>query len=107
MNSDIIAACEAFSLGQPKAAIALFSEDVAWNIVGDRSIVGLKEVKDLCKDAAKQGEPNFRNIRTICAESHIIVEGADLDSEIYYCDIYAIEDGALTEITSYGLSQEQ
>lgn len=107
MNSDFTAACEAFSLGQTAEALKLSSEDIAWNIVGDRSVVGLKDVKAMCKEAAKQGAPNFRNIRTICAESHIIVEGADLDSDVYYCDIYAVEDNSICEITSYGLSGEQ
>jgi len=107
MNSDFTTACQAFSLGQPAEALKSFAEDIAWNIVGDRSVVGLKEVKAMCKEAAKQGTPNFKNIRSICADSHIIVEGADLDSDVYYCDIYAIEDDTITEITSYGLSSEQ
>ncbi|MFT4902039.1 MAG: hypothetical protein ACI81V_001322 [Lentimonas sp.] len=107
MNSDFITACEAFSLGQPAAALKMFSEDIAWNIVGDRSVVGLKEVKAMCKEAAQAGEPNFRNIRTITTESYIIVEGADLNSEVYYCDIYAFEGESITEVTSYGLSGEQ
>lgn len=104
MNTQLIRACEAFSSGKPEAAIALLAEPVEWRIVGDRTIKGRAAVKTMCEDAAAQGAPNFKNGRVIQAKHHVIVEGGDRDSDLHYCDIFTVEDGAITEITSYSLT---
>lgn len=104
MNSTIIAACEAFSKGDAQPALTFIAEDIEWHIVGDRTIDGNAAVEAMCADAAAQGTPNFQNGRVIKAKSHIIVEGADLDTDMHYCDIYAIEKDQIVEITSYCLT---
>ncbi|MDQ8208504.1 nuclear transport factor 2 family protein [Coraliomargarita sp. SDUM461003] len=106
MNAKIIAACEAFSKGKAEAALPLLAEDIQWHIVGDRSIDGSAAVKEMCEEAAAQGEPNFENGRVIKAKNHIIVEGADHDTGMHYCDIYTSENDEITEITSYSLAGE-
>ena len=58
----------------------------------------------MCADAAAQGRPNFQNGRVIKAKNHLIVEGSDLDTDMHYCDIYAIEKEQIVEITSYCLT---
>jgi ketosteroid isomerase-like protein len=104
MNAKIIAACEAFSKGDSAGALPLIADDIEWHIVGDRTISGNTAVRDMCEDAATHGSPNFKNGRVIRAKNHVIVEGADLDTEMHYCDIYAIEQGRIVEITSYSLA---
>lgn len=104
MNAKIIAACEAFSMGDPAPAQAFLAENIEWHIVGDRTIDGHAAVQEMCDDAAAQGTPHFKNGRVIKAKHHIIVEGADLDSDMHYCDIYAIDGGQIAEITSYSLA---
>ena len=104
MNAKIIAACEAFSIGKPEAALPFLSKDIEWHIVGDRTIDGNAAVREMCEDAAAQGEPNFENGRVIKAKNHIIVEGADHDTGMHYCDIYTSENDQITEITSYSLA---
>ncbi|MGC6425001.1 MAG: nuclear transport factor 2 family protein [Lentimonas sp.] len=104
MNAKIIAACEAYSRGEGEKAFALISEEVQWHIVGDHTIIGLEGVKEMCAEAASQGMPNFENTRTITGKHHVIVEGSDLENDVHYCDIYTIEDGRITEITSYSLA---
>jgi replication-associated recombination protein RarA len=104
MKSQITDACFAFSTGDSKKALTFIFEDVVWNIVGDREIEGLDAVKEICEEAAKEGPPNFKNIRTIESKFHVICEGANLDSDVYYCDIYTIENDLINEITSYCLS---
>lgn len=104
MNAKIIAACEAFSMGDPKAALTFLADGIEWHIVGDRTIDGNEAVKEMCADAATQGTPNFQNGRVIKAKNHIIVEGADLDTDMHYCDIYAVEKDEIVEITSYSLA---
>jgi hypothetical protein len=104
MNAKIIAACEAFSMGKPEAALSFLADGIEWHIVGDRTIDGNAAVKEMCEDAASQGEPNFENGRVIKAKNHIIVEGADHDTGMHYCDIYTIENDEICEITSYSLA---
>jgi len=104
MNAKIIAACEAFSMGNAEAAQPYIAEAIEWHIVGDRTIDGNAAVKEMCDDAAAQGKPNFQNGRVIKAKNHVIVEGADLDTDMHYCDIYAIDGGEIVEITSYCLT---
>jgi hypothetical protein len=106
MNAKIIAACEAFSMGKPEAALSFLAESIEWHIIGDRTIDGNAAVKEMCEDAASQGEPNFQNVRVIKAKNHIVVEGADLDTDMHYCDIYTVEKDEITEITSYSLAGE-
>lgn len=91
-------------MGDAVPAQAFIADDIEWHIVGDRTIDGNAAVKEMCEDAASQGTPNFKNGRVIKAKNHIIVEGADLDSEMHYCDIYAIDGGQIVEITSYSLA---
>jgi len=91
-------------MGKSESALRLMPDDIAWNIVGDRTIDGITDVKAMCEDAAAQGTPNFQNVRVIRAKSHVIVEGADLDSDMHYCDIYAIDQSEIVEITSYCLT---
>ena len=104
MNAKIVAACEAYSRGDGDKAFALISEDVQWHIIGDHTIMGLAGLKEICAEATAQGKPNFENTRTIQAKHHVIIEGFDLENDVHYCDIYTVEDGLITEITSYSLA---
>ena len=104
MNAQIIAACEAFSMGESSAALDFIADGIEWHIVGDRTIDGNAAVKEMCEDAASQGKANFQNGRVIKGKNHIIVEGADLDTDMHYCDIYTIDKEHVVEITSYCLT---
>ena len=53
----------------------------------------------MCEEAAYEGKANFQNGRVIRGKNHIVVEGADLDTDIHYCDIYTIEREQIMEIT--------
>lgn len=91
-------------MGKPEAALSFIADGIEWHIVGDRTIDGNAAVKEMCEDAASQGEPNFENGRVIKAKNHVIVEGADHDTGMHYCDIYTVENGEICEITSYSLA---
>jgi hypothetical protein len=105
MNAKITAACQAFSLGQSARALPLIADEVEWHIVGDHSIIGKAGVEDTCAEAEAEGNPNFKNLRTIESKSHVIVEGHDLEGDVHYCDIYTIEENLIYEITSYCLAR--
>ena len=104
MNTEITAACEAFSMGESTAALEFIAACIEWHIVGDRTIDGNAAVKEMCEDAASQGKANFQNGRVIKGKNHLVVEGADLDTDMHYCDIYTIEKNKIMEITSYCLA---
>lgn len=92
-------------MGNAKRAQPYLADCIQWHIVGDRTIDGPSAIQDMCAEAASQGQPNFQNGRVIKAKNHIIVEGADRDSDMHYCDIYAIEKEQIVEITSYCLAE--
>lgn len=58
----------------------------------------------MCEEAASQGKANFQNGHVIKGKNHIVVEGADLDTDMHYCDIYTIEQEQIKEIASYCLA---
>ena len=68
--------------------------------MGDRTIDGNVTIKEMCQEAASQGKANLQNCRVIKGKNHIVVEGADLDTNIHYCDIYTIAKEQIMEITS-------
>lgn len=107
MKPKIIAACEAFSLGQSAKALPQIADEAEWHIVGDHIIVGKAGIENTCEEAEAEGNPNFKNMRTIEGKFHVIVEGNDLDSDIHYCDIYTIEEDTIYEITSYCLARQE
>lgn len=94
-------------MGDPAAALAHLADGIEWHIVGDRTIDGNAAVQEMCADAASQGTPNFQNGRVIKAKNHLIVEGADLDTDMHYCDIYTVEKDEIVEITSYSLADAE
>ena len=104
MHAKIIAACETFSMGNSAAALDFIADGIEWHIVGDRTIDGNAAVKEMCEDAASQGKANFQKGSVIKGKNHIVVEGADLDTDMHYCDIYTIEQEQIMEITSYCLA---
>ena len=104
MNAKISAACEASSIGNSAVALDFIADGIVWHIVGVRTIDGNAAVKEMCEDAASQGKANFQNGRVIKGKNHIVVEGADLDTDMHYCDIYTIEQEQIMEITSYCLT---
>ena len=90
-------------MGDSIAALEFIADGIEWHIVGDRRIDGDVTIKEMCEEAASQGKANFQNGRVIKDKNHIVVEGADLDTDIHYCDIYTIEKEQIMEITSYCL----
>ena len=91
-------------MGDSAAALDFIADGIEWHIVGDRTIDGNAAVQEMCEDAASQGKANFQNGRVIKGKNHIVVEGADLDTDVHYCDIYTIEQEQTMEITSYCLA---
>ena len=91
-------------MGDSAAALEFIAESIERHIVGDRTIDGNIAVIEMCEEAASQGKANFQNGRVIKGKNHIVVEGADLDTDMHYCDIYTIEQEQIMEITSYCLA---
>ena len=90
-------------MGDSVAALEFIAEGIECHNVADRTIDGNVTIKEMCEEAASQGKANFQNGRVIKGKNHIVVEGADLDTDIHYCDIYTIEKEQIMEITSYCL----
>ena len=90
-------------MGDSVVALEFIAEGIECHIVGDRTIDGNVTTKEMCEEAASQGKANFQNGRVIKGKNHIVVEGADLDTDMHYCDIYNIEQAQNNENTTYSL----
>lgn len=102
MDRKIIAACEAFSLGDAKGAVEWIDPEVIWNVVGAKTILGRQAMMEFCAEMTANGCPEFKNARTTVGESQVVVEGAELKEDgVSYCDSYAIRNGMIVEIRSY------
>ena len=91
-------------MGDSAAALDFIAGGIEWHIVGDLTIDGNAAVKEMCEEATSLDKSNFQNGRVINGKNHIVVEGADLDTDVHYCDIYTIEQEQIKEITSYCLA---
>jgi ketosteroid isomerase-like protein len=104
MDAALIAACEAFSVGDSHLAMAHIDAAVQWEIVGDHRIIGRDGVEQACTEAAQAGTPDFTNHRVHAQTDTVIVEGSNCNGDLHYCDIYRIREGRIQTITSYCLS---
>ena len=106
MNAKIVAACQAFSLGQSAKALRPHRRrrrsGTSW---GTTASAGKAGVEATCAEAEAEGNPNFKNLRTIEGRIHVVVEGNDLEGDVHYCDIYTIEENLIYEISSYCLAR--
>jgi hypothetical protein len=87
------------------------ADDIRWDLVGDRPIVGRDAVIGLCTESAAHlagVTTTFRTFRVIEAPDTVVTEstaeyaGADGDlSVVASCDLYRFDGDTLVEITSY------
>jgi SnoaL-like domain len=103
---------ESFSRHDFARAYAHLSEDVRWEVVGDRRIEGRDDVVAACEASASYLDgvtTRFLSFRTMVGPDFVVTDSraeyVDADGEtsvVASCDIYRFtDDGLLTELTSY------
>ena len=110
-NKDTRQISEEFSKGNFEFAYNYLSQDIQWNIVGDKLLTGKDQVIEFCNKSAEY----FREVTTEFSTSNIIADAnlvaisgiavfinkENKRTEVSSCDVYLFEDGKLKEITSY------
>lgn len=102
---------EAFSHHDFEAAYPYLTEDVRWNIVGQRRVEGKEKVIAVCRESAAYLTgvvTNFVKFRTVVTDDCVVIDSVaeytnkeEKPSYVASCDIYDFTNGKVSEITSY------
>lgn len=101
----------AFSGGQFETTYPHISDDVKWNIVGDKILIGKTDVMKFCDQTAKyfsEVTTKFNMSNLVLGDNCVAIDGTaefiNKDNKITFvssCDIYRFDDGKLKQINSY------
>lgn len=101
---------EAFSRHRFAETYPHLHEDVRWDVVGDRLIVGRAAVRETCGQSAEYlsgVRTTFRRFRVVAGGDQVVVDseaeyaGDGEPSVVASCDLYDFTGGLLSGITSY------
>ena len=100
---------ETFSKGKFNETYAFFANDVCWNIIGDKKIIGKENVVEYCnKMQLEIGKTVLNNLQIIEDKNCVAINGfceyvneTKLPGKVEYCDVYTFEELQLKEINSY------
>lgn len=107
---DIQRIAGAFSRHRFVETYPYLADDVRWNIVGDKQVVGREDVARTREQSAKYlagVTTTFSKFRLVVGKDSVVVDSeaeyADLDgsSVVASCDSYDFTEGRLSAITSY------
>ncbi len=111
MSLDIHQIAEAFCSWRFTETYPYMTDEIKWNIVGWKELVGRAAVIARCEESAKFLETvsaTLTKLKIIRAETCVIVEGAaqfqdqeNQTSSVASCDVFQFSDGRLVGITSY------
>ena len=111
MSLDMYQIAEAFCSWRFTETYPYMADDIKWNVVGQKELMGRAAVIDRCTDSAKfltTVSATLTKLKVIRAETCVIVEGAahflhqdDQISSVASCDVFQFSDERLVEITSY------
>ena len=112
MDLDNRAIAEAFSGHKFEDTFPHLSNDVEWDIVGDRHPAGREAVMAVCRESAEYlggVKTNFKRFNVIDAQDKVVIDsladysGEDGVSTVASCDVYEFADGKVVRITSYNI----
>lgn len=101
MNPVLRRISENFSLGNMQHVAGHLADDIIWNVVGGRTIIGKRKVLELCDQVQSMGFIPFENKSTVMEKNLIVVTGNSVDHISFYCDVYRTDNQKIKEITSY------
>jgi len=107
---DMAALAEAFSRHRFAEVYPHLAEDVRWDLIGDRQVVGRAEVVATCEQTAgylATATTDFRRFRVVTGGDSVVVDSEaeyvdeDGSTVVASCDLYDFAGGRLTAIRSY------
>ncbi|MBK8982025.1 MAG: nuclear transport factor 2 family protein [Ignavibacteria bacterium] len=112
MTENIKEIALAFSNGKFESVYSGLSEDIIWNIAGERTLSGKDEVTEYCNSVAeyfKSVTTDFKTYNVIVSDDKVAVNGkaefirdGKKISVVESCDVYEFDkEGMLHSVTSY------
>jgi SnoaL-like domain len=102
---------EAFSGGKFEFAYPYLSDDIKWNIVGDKILSGKNDLIKFCDQTAEYFltvTTRFNMSNVIVGDNTVAINGTaefinkeNKKTVVASCDVYIFENGKLKEVTSY------
>jgi limonene-1,2-epoxide hydrolase len=107
---------EAFSHHDFEAAYPYLTDDIRWNLVGERLVEGKENVIAVCRESAAYltgVTTDFVKFRTVVTDDCVVIDSVaeytDKEakpSHVASCDIYDFTNGKVSQITSYTVEVE-
>ena len=102
---------EAFSHHDFEAAYPYLTDDIRWNLVGERRVEGKEKVIAVCRESAAYltgVTTDFGKFRSVITDDCVVIDSVaeytdkeEKPSYVASCDIYDFTNGKVSEITSY------
>ncbi|BDU39748.1 putative NTF2-like protein [Vibrio nigripulchritudo MADA3029] len=107
MDESIKNACIAFSCGDVDELIPFLTDKTEWQNVGKDVIVGTDNIRSICYQM-EQEDVSLKVSKQLEASEHLVVQGhGEAEQPFFFCDIFQIEDGKISAITSYLIAQSK
>lgn len=102
----------AFAEGKPEGFLSFCAEDVAWTMVGDKTVKGKDAIRQWI--AEMPAEPPKFTVNNVIAEGDFVMAHGDMmmkDKEgkavpYSYCDLYRFRDEKIVELRSFVIKTE-
>ena len=102
----------AFAKGSVEGFLSFCADDVAWTMVGDRTVKGKNAIRQWMA-SMDMDAPKF-TVHNVIAEGDLLTSNGDMTMKdkqgkvvpYSYCDIYRFRDGQIVELTSFVIKTE-
>jgi limonene-1,2-epoxide hydrolase len=94
-----------------RPAYPYLTDDIRWNLVGERRVEGKEKVIAVCRESAAYltgVTTDFVKFRTVATDDCVVIDSVaeytdkeEKTSRVASCDIYDFTNGKVSEITSY------
>ncbi len=99
---------DAFSANDVEGFLEHCADDVAWTMVGDRTVKGKDEIRNFMDEMKCPEPPVFEVDRMIASDDSVVCygdmsmkDGDGQTSDWTYCDIYHFANGKVDEMSSF------
>lgn len=106
---------EAFDKNDVELILSHLADDIEWNIVGEQVFSGKKNIADFFN-----AHPDMKMLsstkdhfviagNTVAVDGQVQCEegGTGVIHDMFYCDIYDLEDGKVRKMTSYCINKKK